>query len=168
MAGSCGQAGWDALPHIEKLLGAARSANMPIAHVTGLADLPSWREERLTAGKGTGFEQRERQFAIMPQVAPLDDEVVFRKSAPSAFWGTPLAGYLQQLRIDSLIVAGETTSGCIRATVVDACSYRYRVTVVQECVFDRTEAAHAINLFDMAHKYADVVSVATVVDDITS
>ena len=66
--------------------------------------------------------------------------------------------------IDSLVVAGETTSGCVRATVVDACAYRYPVTVVEECVFDRTEASHAINLFDMAQKYADVVSVDHIVE----
>ena len=158
--GSCGAAAWESLPHIQSLLGAARGCEVPVVHVTGLAELPSWREERLTAGRGTGRAQRAEQFAIMDQVAPADGEVVLYKSAPSAFWGTPLAGHLHQLGADSLIVAGETTSGCIRATVVDACSYRYKVTVVEECVFDRTEAAHAINLFDMAHKYADVVTLA--------
>lgn len=154
---SCGEAGWDALPRIRRLLDAARELAIPVVHVTGLSELPSWREERLADGRGADAELRARQYDIMDDVAPIDGEVVLRKAAPSAFWGTPLAGLLQQLQADSLVVAGETTSGCIRATVVDACSFRYKVTVVEECVFDRTEAAHAINLFDIAHKYADVV-----------
>jgi maleamate amidohydrolase len=83
--------------------------------------------------------------------------------APSAFWGTPMLGLLNFLKIDTLIVGGESTSGCVRATVVDATSYRYRVIVVEECVYDRTEASHAINLFDMNQKYADVLPLAEVV-----
>ena len=83
---------------------------------------------------------------------------MLRKTAPSAFWGTPLAAHLNLHQIDTLIVCGEATSGCVRASVVDAASYRYRVQVVEECVFDRHEATHALNLFDMHQKYADVIS----------
>lgn len=161
---SCGEAGWDALPRIGRLLAAARELAVPVVHVTGLSELPSWREERLVDGRGADVELRRRQYEIMGDVAPIDGEVVLRKAAPSAFWGTPLAGLLHQLQADSLIVAGETTSGCVRATVVDACSYRYKVTVVEECVFDRTEAAHAINLFDIAHKYADVINLDATIE----
>lgn len=161
---SCGMAAWDALPHLRRLLETARGAGIPVVHVSGLAALPSWREERLVDGRGADERLRARQFEIVDDVAPIDGEVVLRKAAPSAFWGTPLAGHLNQLGVDSLIVAGETTSGCVRATVVDACSYRYPVTVVEECVFDRTEASHAINLFDMAQKYADVVSVDAIAE----
>ncbi len=91
-------------------------------------------------------------------MAPLDGELVIRKAAPSAFWGTPLAGLLTGLGIDTLVVAGETTSGCVRATVVDAKSHRYRVVIPEPCVFDRSEASHALSLFDLDQKYADVVS----------
>lgn len=157
---SCGPAAWKALPHIQSLLDSSRLAGIPVIHVTGLAELPSWRQERLTDGRGVGHDERAQQYAIMPEVAPMEGEVILRKAAPSAFWGTPLVGYLQRIGVDSLIVCGETTSGCVRASVVDACSYRYKVTVAEECVFDRTEAAHAINLFDMAHKYADVVALS--------
>ena len=161
---SCGEAGWDALPHIQRLLNAARELPIPVIHITGLPALPSWREERLVDGRGADADLRARQFEILPDVGPVNNEVVLQKSAPSAFWGTPLAGHLNHLGADSLIVAGETTSGCVRATVVDACSLRYKVTVVEDCVFDRTEAAHAINLFDMAHKYADVIGIAAAID----
>ena len=86
------------------------------------------------------------------------------KTAPSAFWGTPLTGHLTRLGIDTLITCGESTSGCVRASVVDGCTNRYRMIVVEECVFDRHQATHAINLFDMHQKYADVMSLADVLE----
>lgn len=110
----------------------------------------------------------EEGFRIRAEVAPIPGEPVIRKAAPSAFFGTPLPALLRQKDIDSLIVVGESTSGCVRATVVDACSYRYDVTVVEECVFDRTQAAHALNLFDMSQKYADVRGVEDVREDLLS
>ena len=78
------------------------------------------------------------------------------------FFGTPLAGYLVELGIDSLIIAGTTTSGCVRATVVDAFSYNYPVIIVEDCCFDRGEMSHKINLFDMNAKYGDVIGLAEV------
>ena len=83
---------------------------------------------------------------------------MLKKTAPSAFFGTPLAAYLIGQGIDTLIVCGEAVSGCIRATVVDGCSLRLRMVVVEDCVYDRHEASRAINLFDMDQKYADVIS----------
>jgi nicotinamidase-related amidase len=106
----------------------------------------------------------QRRYDIIDEVAPLPGEAVLRKSSPSAFWGTPLAGHLNYLGVDTLITCGESTSGCVRASVVDGCTYRYRMIVVEEGVFDRHEAAHAINLFDMHQKYADVVSLAEVLE----
>ena len=87
-----------------------------------------------------------------------------KKTSPSAFWGTPVAGHLTALGIDTVIVAGESTSGCVRASVVDGCTNRYRMVVAEECVFDRHEAPHAINLFDMHSKYADVLPLDSIVD----
>ena len=97
-------------------------------------------------------------------IKPQPDDIVIQKGKPSAFFATPLASYLVELGVDSLIVVGTTTSGCVRASVVDGCTYRYRMIVVEEGVFDRHEAAHAINLFDMHQKYADVVSLAEVLE----
>src|SRR5690606_16931976 len=128
------------------------------------ADLPAWRAPR--EGSNPDRAELERAYELIPEVAPLPHEVVLRKAAPSAFFGTPLDALLRQLAVDSLIVAGESTSGCVRATVVDARSLRFRVTVVEECVFDRTEATHAINLFDMDQKYADVRSIADVIEEL--
>ncbi len=160
---SCGLAGWRALPHIQRLIKAAREAELPVLHVTGLEDagMPGWNES-IHAGTGRGGAPRQMKgrFDIMPEVAPIEGEVVLRKTAPSAFWGTPLMAEVSRLHLDSLLVAGESTSGCVRASVVDAASYRLKVTVVEECVFDRHEAPHAVNLFDMHQKYADVVPLA--------
>jgi nicotinamidase-related amidase len=162
--GSCGMNGWNALPHIQRLLADARAAGLPVCHVTGLdgAGMPGWSEAiHHEGGRSTGRavpDQRIlRRYDIVPEAAPIEGEVVLRKTAPSAFWGTPLMAELNRLDVDTLIVGGESTSGCVRASVVDAASYRFRVIVVEECVFDRHEAPHAINLFDMHQKYADVL-----------
>jgi maleamate amidohydrolase len=172
--GSCGLAAWQALPHIQRLLESARAARIPVVHVTGLdrAGMTIWIDAihpEIVSGAtgsvaGLAHEQLDRRYDIVEQVAPREGEVVLRKSAPSAFWGTPLVGHLTHLGTDTLIVAGEATSGCVRATVVDAASHRYRVTVPEECVFDRHEATHAINLFDMHQKYADVLPLNDVLE----
>jgi nicotinamidase-related amidase len=164
---SCGLAGWTALPHIQQLLAASRAAGIPVIHITLLADsgMLGWNDAiHHSAQKAqpkhmddAALDRRRRGADIVDEVAPIAGEVVLRKTAPSAFWGTPLAGHLNFHGIDTLIVAGESTSGCVRATVVEAASYRYRVQVVEECVFDRHEATHAMNLFDMHQKYADVI-----------
>lgn len=166
--GSCGTAGWNALPHIQRLLQLARDAGLPVIHTTGLADagVASWAE----LGKGRRrkntspemLERRRRMYDIIDEVEPLPGEAVLRKASPSAFWGTPLVGHLNFLGVDTLITCGESTSGCVRASVVDGCTNRIRMIVVEECVFDRTEMSHAVNLFDMNQKYADVVPLTEV------
>jgi nicotinamidase-related amidase len=92
---------------------------------------------------------------------------VVLKQKPSGFAGTPLLSYLTLLGCDSVLVTGTTTSGCVRATVIDAFSYNFRVILAEEGCFDRSQASHAINLCDMNAKYADVIGVAEVIDYIT-
>jgi maleamate amidohydrolase len=162
--GSCGLAGWNALPHIQELIRTAREVGVPVIHVTGLDGVPGWGETP-NSKPDTRPEMQDRirrRYQIVDEVAPVDGEWVLHKTSPSAFYGTPLVGLLNGLRVDSLIVAGESTSGCVRASVVDGCTNRFRMTVVEECVFDRHEACHAINLFDMNQKYADVLSLSEV------
>ena len=166
---SCGEAGWAALPSIRRLLDAARAAGVPVIHATGLADVPGWAEAtpRTAApdpADEAAIDRARRKYDIVDEVAPAHGEVVVRKAAPSAFWGTPLPGLLTGLGIDTLVVAGETTSGCVRATVVDARSHRYKVLVPEPCVFDRTEASHAVSLYDLDQKYADVVPLETALE----
>lgn len=170
---SCGLAAWEALPHIETVLEAARAAEIPIIHITGISEyeqgVAGWND-RIHAGskkRQLTPEQEERkrhQFDIVDELTPLPGEAMLRKSAPSAFWGTPLAAHLRHLGVDTLITVGESTSGCVRASVVEGATHAFRMMVVEEGVFDRHEATHALNLFDMHQKYADVVSLADVLE----
>ncbi|MBV9378802.1 MAG: isochorismatase family protein, partial [Alphaproteobacteria bacterium] len=99
---------------------------------------------------------------IIAVIAPGPKDIVIKKQKPSGFFGTNLASYLTLLGCDSVIVVGTTTSGCVRATVVDAFSLNYRVILAEEGCFDRSEASHAVSLCDMHAKYADVVPTSEV------
>jgi nicotinamidase-related amidase len=99
---------------------------------------------------------------IVDEIAPEPHDIVVLKQKPSGFFGTNLLSYLVLLGCDSVIVTGTTTSGCVRATVLDAFSNNFRVTIAEEACFDRSEASHAINLCDMQAKYADVLKVEAV------
>lgn len=170
--GSCGPQAWKALPHLQRLLGASRAARIPIVHVTGLhpkdSAIPGWSDNPKRTRNVQGADPKmadriARRFDIVDEVSPLPGEAVIRKAAPSGFFGTLLMAHLHALDVDSIILCGESTSGCVRATCVDGRSFRFKMTVVEECVFDRHEAPHAINLFDMHQKYADVLGVDEVV-----
>lgn len=89
---------------------------------------------------------------------PNDDELIISKQYPSAFFGTSLASTLTSLGVDNVILTGLTTSGCVRASCVDAMSHGFITSIVREACGDRHEAPHEANLFDMQAKYADVVS----------
>lgn len=160
--GTCGLAGWEAIPHIQRLLAAAREAGIPVIHTTGANDpeIKQWAKGSNGGGapRDAAAEDRyRRRNDIIDEVAPIPGELVIRKSSPSAFWGSPIVGHLVANGVDTIIVGGESTSGCVRSSVVDGCTYRYSMVVVEECVFDRHEAPHAIDLFTMNQKYADVV-----------
>jgi nicotinamidase-related amidase len=171
---SCGPAAWESLRHTQELLKAAREAGIPVVHVTMLDEDESgvlgWSEathreaSRAMPSDPAALDRRRRRCDIVDEVAPIEGEAVLRKAAPSAFWGTLLPAHLNYLGVDTIITCGESTSGCVRASVVEGCTYRYRMIVVEECVFDRHQACHAMNLFDMHQKYADVVSLAEATD----
>ena len=105
-----------------------------------------------------------RGTEFIESIAPQEGDVVVPKRYASAFFGTPLMTYLNDLDRDTIIITGATTSGCVRATVADAFSYGFRVIVVEDGVFDRGQASHAINLFDMQQKYADVLPSEQIVE----
>ena len=105
---------------------------------------------------------------IMDEIVPSAQDIVIRKLKPSAFHGTPLTSFLVNLGADSLIVTGTTTSGCVRASVLDAFSNNFRTVIVEEGCFDRSQASHAINLCDMQAKYADVVQMDDALEYIES
>lgn len=105
------------------------------------------------------FSVPPRGYEFVKEIAPEPGDLLPPKNQASAFFGTPLAAHLVQMGVDSVVVVGCTTSGCVRGTAVDANAYNYKVVVPEDAVYDRSPTSHAVNLFDIAHKYADVVTV---------
>jgi nicotinamidase-related amidase len=149
---------WAALEKLSRRALASNERRLAV-HVKGLdSGIKPWIH-RKRGPSAMSAETKQKGSEIVAEVAPIAGEVVIEKAAPSAFQGTPLAFHLQAMGIDTVIICGETTSGCVRASVVDAATARFKVGVVADCVFDRTEASHYMNLYDMHQKYADVVDV---------
>ena len=159
---SCGERGWEGMKAIREMLDQCRTASIPVFYTKGMDERNlitrgswAWKNAR-TMKRGTLVDQIGNEIPGL--IAPEPGEVVIQKTKPSAFFGTPLASYLVGLGVDTVLVTGTTTSGCIRASVVDAFSNNFRALVVEEAVFDRGDMPHRANLFDMQAKYADVVS----------
>ena len=152
----------DVVAAIGRLLGAARGAQLPVVYTT-----VSYTDgDRLTAAAFIDkipalltLEAGSRWVEIDPRIAPLPHEPVLNKLFASAFFGTALSSLLAAARCDSVIVTGASTSGCVRATAVDAIQHGYRPVVPRDAVGDRNPAAHEANLYDIDAKYGDVVSV---------
>lgn len=170
---STGLAGWEAAERIRELLDAARGADLPVIHLTGLAEeesgIPAWAATLGGRHGGDGkspeqLDRHRRRFDFIDEAAPRPGEVVLKKTAPSGFFGTPLLAHLISQGIDTLIVCGESVSGCVRATVTDGCANRLHMIVVEDCVYDRHEATRAMNLFDIDQKYGDVLPFAEVIE----
>jgi maleamate amidohydrolase len=152
-------------PAIERtveLLALARAKAWPIVHTRVV-----YADDGSDCGGFTvkvpalrGLTETSPLSQIVTDLTPRPGELVLRKRNASAFFGTELAGWLAGRRVDTLLVAGCTTSGCVRATVVDACSSNFRTVVVTDCVGDRAIGPHEANLFDMGQKYADLMDLA--------
>lgn len=167
---TCAPIAQERLPDIRRLLEASRAAGIPVLFSQGLiapdlSDVGLWKG----AAHRTGRSQLEGTpgAEIVPELAPRVGEHVVRKRRPSAFYASDLDVFLRGHRIDTLLVAGSSMSGCVRATVVDAFSRDYRTMVVRECVVDRTLEVLERNLFDVDAKYADAVSLDEALDYLT-
>jgi maleamate amidohydrolase len=168
---SCGEDAWIAMPYLKSLIDKARSKGIPVIYTTGVRRADNWDAGSWGWKNGRTVEdENERPGTsvdgneIVAAIAPGPRDIVVFKQKPSGFFGTNMASYLTLLGCDSVIVTGTTTSGCVRATVLDAFSLNYRIAVAEEACFDRSQASHAINLCDMNAKYADVVSTAEVLE----
>jgi nicotinamidase-related amidase len=155
---SCGEEGWNALYRIRDLLGDAREKRVPIFYTR------AW-EKADAAGQVPARTKNIRAAEDLPEgnqiareIAPEANDIVLQKPNRSAFFGTPLMSLLNEIHADTVLITGCTTSGCVRATAMDAFAYKFRVAIVEECVFDRIEISHKVTLFDLSMKYADVVS----------
>jgi nicotinamidase-related amidase len=154
---SCGEAGWQALPHIAMIIEAFRKRGWPVIypHVA-----PKGRHHigSFTAKAPRLLEVPVRGYEFVKEIAPEPEDLLIPKNHASAFFGTALASHLVEMAVDSVVVTGCTTSGCVRSSAVDANAFNYKVVVPQDCVYDRSSVSHAINLFDISSKYADVLT----------
>ena len=162
----CGREAWEAIRHIEPLLHLAREKNLPVFY-TESARRPDMLDSGVQVGKSHRGHERTSQEGThatqtVAELAPRPQDIRIAKRKPSCFFGTIFMSHLNYLDVDTLIMTGCTTSGCLRATTVDAYSYNFKVVIPEECAFDRFEASHAINLFDLDCKYADVIPVVDV------
>lgn len=167
---SCGDRAWLGVAAIRRLIEAARIKGLAVIYTTN-----AYRPDRWDLGIFRSKNARVQEWssgtaasnldgdAIVAEIAPGPSDILVLKQMPSAFHGTRLQSYLTFLNCDSVIVTGTTTSGCVRASVIDAFGQNFRVIVAEECCFDRSQASHAINLCDMNAKYADVISTAEVI-----
>jgi maleamate amidohydrolase len=153
---SCGEAGWHAIAHIAELVRLFREKERPVIfpHVARKVG----QDQGAFSAKIPGIMRIPSEgYDFVREVAPEPGELLLPKTQASAFFGTPLATYLIGAGVDSLVVTGCTTSGCVRASVVDACALNFKSIVPSDAVYDRSPTSHAVNLFDIASKYADVM-----------
>ncbi|MCK8784451.1 isochorismatase family protein [Roseomonas sp. NAR14] len=149
-----------------RLLGAARASGVPVLH-TEVRYQPGGLDGGVFYRKVPAlrcFEAGSRLAAPPPELAPLPGETIVTKQYASAFFGTSLASTLTALGVDTVVLTGVSTSGCVRATAVDACQHGFLPFVCRDAVGDRHPAPHEANLFDLQAKYAEVVSEAFVLE----
>src|SRR5688572_14442563 len=155
---SCGENAYAAIEPTKHLFSAARAAGIPIFYTTQDTQ-PDSAPTRVNATKRRNVPRDPALYAIRADFKPQPGDVIVPKQRASGFYGTPLLAHLIQLGIQTVIVCGESTSGCVRASSVDAYSNGFHVVVVEECCFDRSLLSHKVNLFDLHHKYTDVMHV---------
>lgn len=159
--------GFPAVAETKRLLARCRSLKVPVFFTKGkpyntAAEKGRWKTP------DQPIKDVDEMHEIVPELKPSAGESIIEKRRPSAFFGTELITLLNYIGVNTLIVTGMVTSGCIRATVIDAFSYNYMVIIPEECVADRGQLSHKVNLFDMHMKYADVVSLEKVLNYLES
>jgi nicotinamidase-related amidase len=164
---ACGHFAHEAVAPTKRLFAGARKAGLPIFYSTGDVRSTS-RPALVSATKRTKPSIEPSDYAIRPDFKPQPGDVIITKQRASAFYGTPLTAHLTQLGIQTVIICGESTSGCVRASAVDAYSHGFHVVLVEECCFDRSLLSHKVNLFDIHHKYADVMHLDEVLGHLAS
>jgi maleamate amidohydrolase len=162
---SCGIHAYTAIPPTKQVFAAARKAGLPVIYTTGDAR-PDSKPQLVSATNRRGVPLDPKVWDIRADFKPEPGDTVITKQRASAFFGTPLIAHLTMLGVQSVIIVGDSTSGCVRASAVDAYSHGFHVVLVEECCFDRCELSHKVNLFDMHHKYADVMHVEDVLAEL--
>lgn len=157
----------DQIAHVNRISALARARAMPViwtqvAYKEDAADAGVWGTRTNTPDSLQNIKYGSERHRLDPRCEIGRDDLVYTKRMPSAFFETPLASYLVWHKVDTLVVTGGSTSGCVRATAVDSLSHGYRTIVPEECVADKHESYHYANLTDLLLKYADVVGVGEV------
>jgi maleamate amidohydrolase len=155
----------EAIEQTKKLLAFFRAKKLPVCftRVVYADDGSDAGVFCLKAPKLKILTETSRDSQVVDELKPVKGEYVLRKTQPSAFFGTDLAPWLIRQRVDTVIVTGATTSGCVRASVVDSMSYNFRTIVASDGVGDRALGPHEANLFDMGQKYADLHKVEEII-----
>ncbi|MCI9331144.1 MAG: isochorismatase family protein [Oscillibacter sp.] len=154
---ACGNFAWAAIRHIQPLLSYARAHGVPI-----LYSKHCYRPEYGFAGRPANdvFAFDNPDCDIIPQLAPVvPGDTVVEKQGPSVFFATNVNNSLRSKGVDTVLLVGNTTSGCARATAIDATSLSFHTALIEECVFDRLEMAHRASMFDLQYKYCDVLPI---------
>jgi len=154
----------------KKLLDVFRQLSLPVIFMT-VAYKPDYSDAATFITKVPALSvlvEGTPMVEIDDRIKPLESEPVVTKKFASAFFGTDVADRLNKLNVDTAVVVGCSTSGCVRATVIDAMQYGFRTIVVEEATADRAEGPHRANLFDMDSKYADVVSLESAIESLNS
>lgn len=152
------ETGVPAAESIARLMGVANERDIP-----GFYSISLKGDHPAESGRWGATEQTEEMNQLSDILEPSEKDVVFKKYKPSVFFGTQLESMLNYFGVDTVIVTGMTTSGCVRASAVDAFSLNYNVIVPQECVADRSQISHEITLFDLDMKYADVMQLNEII-----
>jgi maleamate amidohydrolase len=154
-----GESGWRAIENVEKLLDKAREDNIPILYTRNVQKNISFDSfSNKTDRDQSKYVDGHFGTQIVDRIAPKEGELVIDKAYASAFYATPLVSWLVKLGVDSLLIVGGSTSGCVRATAIDAVSRNFNVAIIEDCVYDRIELSHKASLFDLWMKYADVIN----------
>ncbi|MFC0212273.1 isochorismatase family protein [Paenibacillus chartarius] len=155
-----GEKAWEALEKSLPVLNLFRERGLPVIFSRQIAKYMQFDSFANKSGRDrSNYVEGHPYTELVAEVNRQPTDIVIDKGYASVFVGTPLVNYLNRLQVDTLIVCGGVTSGCVRAAVVDAASLNYRVGVLYECLFDRIELSHRVSLLDMWMKYADMLSV---------
>lgn len=172
--GGCGPEAWDAIDKQQELIAEARAAGIPVIYSRYIPQLIQF--DGFAKKNPSPAEQpdpTEQRWQIVDEIKPEADDIVLDKSYASVMFGTPLVSWLIAMGVDTTIIIGNSTGGCVRASAIDLTTHNYNVIVVEDCVFDRVEVSHGAALLDMWMKYCDVLFkdevseyIATVTDGI--
>jgi maleamate amidohydrolase len=156
--GGCGHEAWEGIRNQQVLIPACREAGIPIIYtryIPQLIQFDGFAKKR--SGPLTPTDPTELRWQIMKEIEPQPDDIVLDKSYASVLFGTPLISWLIAMGIDTALIVGNSTGGCVRASAIDLTTHNFNVVVIEDCVFDRVELSHGAALLDMWMKYCDVL-----------